>query len=410
MQAEQRGYEVVVVGGGVVGMSVALELDAAGTDVLLVDRDRLGGASTSRNAGGVRHQFYQDANILAALETSARLRQLVAEDGPVDYRQVGYLLLYTDDAQRDRLAEGVVRQNALGVDTRMIAPDEIAEIAPDVDLDGVLGACFGPTDGYLDPILLAAALRNRVLRSGVRVLEGTAVHRIESDGDRATGVVTAVGTIPAGTVVNCAGAWAPTLARSYGGDLPIVPRRSQVFVMADVPPLSPTMPHTFDCGSRFYVRPHQRDVWSGAAFKPILDEAPPTPGMAAEWVEAEELARRVGRRVPALAGRPFTRAWAGVIEVTPDDNPVLGWTHLANVYSAAGFSGHGICIGMGLAPSIGAEIRGGEPAIPLGIFRPQRFSDGSPAKLEGLWLQARPSRYEQWLASGPAAPQAGVAR
>jgi sarcosine oxidase, subunit beta len=110
-----------------------------------------------------------------------------------------------------------------------------------------------------------------------------------------------------------------------------------------------------------------------------------------------------------LAGRTFDRAWAGVIEVTADDNPIIGAGPFENIYTAAGFSGHGMCIGLGLASSITAEINGAEPEIPLDIYRIDRFAGRGPARTEGLWLRERPSRYEEWLApttavAAPAGP------
>jgi glycine/D-amino acid oxidase-like deaminating enzyme len=161
------------------------------------------------------------------------------------------------------------------------------------------------------------------------------------------------------------------------------------------------LPHTFDCGARLYIRRNGDELWSGASFKPVLDRPPGVDGLEAEWVEAAELARRIAHRVPALAGLSFTRAWAGAIEITTDNNPIVGWTHLDNVYTAAGFSGHGICLGIGLAASICAEIQGAEPPIPLDVYRLDRFTTGAGAA-EGLWTEERATRYEQW-AGGAAA-------
>ena len=399
--------DVLVVGGGVIGMSLALRLRARGLQVVIVDRARLGSGSTSRNAGGVRHQFYQDDNIHAAIATVRFLRTFHEAHGiDIGFRQVGYLLMYCSAAQRARLREGVERQNALGVDTRMVSVDDIAAIAPDVDREGLLGACYGPGDGYFDPPSLAEGLRTLVLRAGGAVLEGTAVTGVETSGDRVTAVRTVRDTITVGQVVNAAGAWAPALAAAYGETLPIAPRRSQVFVMeGGAAELSPDLPHTFDTQSRFYVRRNGLAIWSGAAFKPFLDTAPPTQDLSPDWTEAELLARRVGGRLPALAGRSFTRAWAGVIEVTADDNPIIGFEHFTNMYLAAGFSGHGMCVGPGLAPSMAAEICGDTPEIALDGFRLARFAAGA-VKGEGLWLTERPSRFEEWAAD--AAPVGGA--
>lgn len=394
--------DVLVIGGGVVGMTIALQLRQAGRDVALIDRARLGSGSTSRNAGGVRHQFYQDANIKAAMATVGFLRELQDDQGfDIGMRQVGYLLMYATEGQGARLAQGVEQQNALGVRTRMVTVDEIAELAPDVRTDGLLGGCFGPDDGYFDPPKLAEALRTLVERSGARLVENTAVTALNVVGDRLTQVQTSDGTLSADVIVNAAGAWGGPLAELHGGSLPIVPRRSQVFVMENAPALHPDLPHTFDTEARFYARRHDTEIWSGAAFKPFLDEPPVTQGLEADWTEAALLAERVGRRIPALAGRAFTRAWAGAIEVTADDNPIIGWHGPQNMYVAAGFSGHGMCVGPGLAASIAAEINGKAPEIPLDGFRVERFGH-TLAGGEGLWLQERPSRFEQWAAPNDA--------
>lgn len=404
---QPTGAEVLVVGGGIVGMSLARDLQARGRQVLLVDRARLGSGSTSLNAGGVRHQFFQEPNIRAASTTVQTYRDFRDRHGiDIGFRQVGYLLMFATPGQRDRLEQGVRVQNALGVDTRMVSVDEIADIAPDVDRSGIIGACFGPHDGYFDPPSLAAALREVCLREGVPVLEGTEVTGVETSAEKITAVVTPAGRIEVTTVVNAAGAWAPALAGLYGSTLPITPRRSQVFVMEGVDTLSPDLPHTFDTQSRFYLRRHGTSIWSGAAFKPYLDEAPATQDLTADWTEAELLATRVGERVPSLRGRSFTGAWAGVIEVTADDNPIIGFEHYQNCYVAAGFSGHGMCVGPGLASSMGAEICEETPEIPLDGFRLARFGS-AVAKAEGLWLKPRPSRFEEWAAPADAmAPSA----
>lgn len=403
--------DVLVIGGGIIGMALALALRDAGRDVTIVDRAGLGSGSTSRNAGGVRHQFYQEANIRAAIATVQFFRALQDDHGfDIGLRQVGYLLMFATQAQRSRLQQGVERQNALGVRTRMVSTEDIAELAPDVRTEGLLGGCFGPDDGYFDPPSVAAALRELVIGSGARILEDTEITGMSVRGDRIRTVDSSRGALTADVVVNAAGAWAGAIARMHSDSLPIVPRRSQVFVMTDAPPLHPQLPHTFDTQARFYVRRHGADIWSGAAFKPILDSAPATQGLDADWTEASLLAERVGHRIPALAGRRFTRAWAGVIEVTRDDNPIIGRHGPDNMYVAAGFSGHGMCVGPGLVPSIAAELNGTTPEIPLDDFRIGRFGGDGPAQAEGLWLHERPSRFEQWAADADQVPVVGGAR
>jgi sarcosine oxidase subunit beta len=395
--AEGTSSDVLVIGGGIAGMLIARELRGLGASVTLAERGRLGEASSALNAGGVRQQFFQDENIRAAMATVAFLSAFGAEHGiDIGFRQHGYLYLYSTKEQQDRLQEGLTAQNLAGVPSRLVTLDEVAELAPAVSWDGLLGGCFGPTDGYLDPKVLMPAIAEITRRSGVTVAEDTPVTGLQIAGDRVTGAITADGPLSAGVIVNAAGAWAPSVAAMHGGTLPITPRRSQVFAVDAAPGLPSGMPHTFDLTGGYYVRPAAGGAWSGAAFKPVLDRAPAS--LEAQWVEAGELHRRLGRRVPVLAGQEFSRAWAGVIEVTPDDNPVIGWTGPAGLYTAAGFSGHGMCIAPGIAGPAAAEILGADAGASLGLYRPERFQPGGTLRPEGMWLSERPAEFAQWAA------------
>lgn len=397
MAAESTSSDVLVVGGGIAGMLIARELRGLGASVTLVERGRLGTASSALNAGGVRQQFFQEENVRAAMATVAFLAAFRAEHGiDIGFRQHGYLYLYSTGEQRDRLQEGLGTQNAAGVPSRLVTLDEVRELAPAVNTEGLLGGCYGPTDGYLNPRVLMPAVAEITRRSGVTVAEDTPVTALAIAGDRVTGAVTAAGTFTAGLVVNAAGAWAPAVAAQYGGSLPITPRRSQVFAIDSAPGLPAQMPHSFDLSGGFYVRPAGEGAWSGAAFKPVLDVAPAT--LDAQWVEAGELHRRLGRRVPVLAGQEFSRAWAGVIEVTPDDNPIIGWTGPAGLYTTAGFSGHGMCIAPGIAGPAAAEILGADVDVDLDLYRPERFQPGATPRPEGMWLSERPTEFAQWAA------------
>lgn len=389
--------DVLIIGGGIVGMTTALALAERGAGVTIVDMARLGEGSSSLNAGGIRSQFFKGPNVEAANRTKAWLRGFEAEEGvDLEYNQNGYLFLVTSQAQHDRLSEGVALQNAHGADTRMISLSEVESLLPHVDLDGVIGGCFGPTDGHLNPRALMPALAAKVRRSPVTVLENHRVLSLVTQGDTVTGVETDQGVISAGLVVTCAGAWSVGLGRTYGQELPILPRRSQVFVMEQTPEIPADAPHTFDFDSGIYLRRAGQGIWSGAAFKPVLETVPDV--VEADWTEGEELARRLAVRVPALAGRKFDRNWAGPIEVTPDDNPLIGFSTFENYFLATGFSGHGMCIGPGLAQDIADAIQRKTPQTDLNIFRPERFTDGGEIAKEGMWLAERPASFSIWAA------------
>jgi sarcosine oxidase, subunit beta len=396
--------DVLVIGGGIAGMLIATELRRLGATVTLAERGRLGQAASALNAGGVRQQFFQPENIRAARATIEFLTGFRAEHGiDIGFTQRGYLYLCLTSEQDQRLAEGLTAQQALGVPARRVTVAEIEGLAPGVATAGLIGGYFCPTDGRLDPRVLMSAIARITRRAGVSVLEDTAVTGLTMSGGRITGISSTVGPLAAGTVVNAAGPWAPDIAAMHGGTLPVIPRRSQVFMISEAPALHRDLPHTFDLSGGFYVRPAGTGAWAGASFKPLL-ESPPPASLEAQWAEADELHRRVSRRVPSLAPTRFDVAWAGIIEVTPDDNPVIGWTGPENLYTAAGFSGHGMCVAPGLAGPAAAEILGQDRSGELGLYRAGRFARPGATRPEGMWLSERPARLEDW------APQAEAAR
>jgi sarcosine oxidase subunit beta len=389
--------DVLIIGAGIAGVSIAHELRARGADVVVVDRGRVGAASSALNAGGVRHQFFHEPNIRAAQATIAlmqRFQEIFGVD--IGFQQVGYLFLYSQAAQETRFRTAVARQNACGVPSRLIGLDDVRALAPDVSLDGIRGGCFNPTDGYLDPRAVMGGFEKAARKRGARLVEGAQVTGVEVSGRRAVSVRTTGGDFAAGVVVNAAGAWAPGVAALYGDTLPITPQRSQIFVMEHTPPLTRTMPHTFDADAMVYIRIDGDGIRAGSGVKPLVPDPPPT--LEADWRETVELQRRVARRIPALASSTFTQGWAGLIEVTPDNNPILGWSPVDNVYTAAGFSGHGMCIAPGLAPAIAAEVLRQAPERPLEFYRPVRFARPDALLRESLWLADRLTDISRWTA------------
>jgi sarcosine oxidase subunit beta len=395
--------DVLVIGGGIAGMLIAVQLRRRGARVTLAERGQLGQAASALNAGGVRQQFFQPENIRAAQATLGFLTSFHDEHGiDIGFTQRGYLYLCQTPEQDRRLAEGLAAQHDFGVPSRRVTVSDIQDLAPGVVTEDVLAGYYCPTDGRLDPKVLMSALALLTRRAGVTILENSEIISVTVKGDRIRHVTSTAGPLAAGAVVNAAGPWAPAVAAMAGGTLPITPRRSQVFRISEAPGLDPGLPHTFDMSAGFYVRPAGRGAWSGASFKPVLP-APPPASLQAQWLEATELHRRLSRLVPALAAAPFDTAWAGIIEVTPDDNPVIGWTGPGNLYTAAGFSGHGMCVAPGLAGPAAAEILGEDRGAELGLYRPGRFADPSLVRPEGMWLTERPAELADWAPQGAGA-------
>ncbi|MHB8695145.1 MAG: NAD(P)/FAD-dependent oxidoreductase, partial [Solirubrobacteraceae bacterium] len=257
-----------------------------------------------------------------------------------------------------------------GCGTEWLTREEVAERLPGTD--DVLGASFNQRDGFLDPATVATAYARRARAKGAVVRTGTMVTGIEVSGGRATAVVLADGSrVGAGVVVNAAGAWAPLVAALYGGTLPILPWRSQIFTVHDVPPESLRYPMVIDFdGGKGYLHPEGLGLMIGMDNEGTapLELEPKT-----DWSKLPAIVESLLSRMPGLESASAGRAWAGFLELTPDEDPVVGWTHLDNLYTSAGFSGHGLSIAPALAEQAALEIQGLAPEVDLEPFRLARF-------------------------------------
>ena len=225
--------DVVIVGGGCMGASVAYHLSrlGAGRIVLLEREPTLGTGSTGRNAGGVRHQFSHDANIRLSIESIQCFERFEDDIGvPIDLHQDGYLFLVAQPDDAAAFQRNIERQRRLGVDVRWLEPDEIGVLAPGVGLDGVIGASFCARDGICDPNGVTMGFAQAAQRNGVEIRRGTSVvgHRV--DRGRVTDVVTDRGSIATRAVVNAAGPWARSIGAMAGVDVPVDPLRRHIFI------------------------------------------------------------------------------------------------------------------------------------------------------------------------------------
>ncbi len=371
-----RTFDVAIIGAGIMGSALALDCASRGRSVVLLDRVGICAGSSARSAGGVRHQFGQEVNIELARRTIARLEHFTEEFG-VDcgFRQVGYMFLVSDPRTKEVFSRAVALQRSLGIPSAFISPSEVADLVPGIRTDDLLGASFCPQDGFLDPATVTAGYVAAARRLGAVVLPTTGVTGLVVEAGRISEVhTTDGGRFGAAVVVNAAGAWAPTIARLYGASLPITPWRSQVFTVHDTPDLGPRLPMVIDFdGGKAYFHPEGPGLLVGmdnesaaeASWDPVCD-----------WSKFIDIAVKLSDRVPSLETARAVSGWAGFLEITPDEDPIVGWTHLDNLYTAAGFSGHGISIAPGLAPEVAREIDGLDPTLDLSRYRLERFDGG----------------------------------
>ncbi|MFC9250442.1 NAD(P)/FAD-dependent oxidoreductase [Amycolatopsis thailandensis] len=372
---------VVIVGGGVIGTSIAFHLVEAGvTEVVLLERGALGSGSTCRAAGGVRAQFSDELNIAIgarSLEAFTRFRERPGQE--IDLHQVGYLFLLSTQDDVAAFERDVKLQNELGVTSRMIDVAEARRLSPLTDTTGVLAAAFSPDDGHCTPESVVLGYASEARRLGAVLRTGVTVLDIETKGDRATAVVTDRGTIEADTVICAAGAWSAEIGEMAGVDLPVRPVRRQVMFTEAMPDLPPVVPLTIDFSSTFYFHREGRGLLLG------MSDPDQEPGFHLDYSEEwlPRLGAAIETRAPSLLDVGLTPGWAGLYEVTPDHNALIGRaSDPANFLYATGFSGHGFL----QAPAVGEIVRDlaldREPFVDVGPLGMDRFTSGAAVRPE----------------------------
>jgi sarcosine oxidase subunit beta len=371
---------VVVIGGGVMGLSTAYHLARRGVrDVILLDKDALGSGSTCKAAGGVRAQFSDPVNITLGARSLETFRDFSALFGQeIDLHQVGYLFLLDTPEAVTAFEASVALQNDLGVPSRMISVDEARRLSPLVSTEGLIAAAYSPTDGHCTPESVVLGYASAARRAGATLLPHCAATGIDVRDGRIVGVRTEAGTIQTDTVVCAAGAWSAEIGSWVGVDLPVTPLRRQILVTEPVPVLDPHTPFTVDFDTSFYFHAEGRGLLLG------MSDPDETPGFTLArsdgWLP--RLAAAIERRAPALAEVGISGGWAGLYEMTPDHNALIGRADtVENFLYATGFSGHGFLMG----PAVGEVMRdlylGEETFVDIAGLSAGRFASAQ-ARLE----------------------------
>jgi sarcosine oxidase, subunit beta len=366
--------DVVVIGGGVIGLSAAYHLAASGVrDVVLVEKDEFGSGSTCKAAGGVRAQFSDAVNVelgLRSLRTFETFREEFGQE--IDLHQVGYLFLLDRPEHVELFEKSVSLQNELGVPSRMIEVAEAKRLSPCIDAEGLLAAAYSPTDGHCTPESVVLGYATAARRAGAGLLRDTAVEGIEHDGQTIRTVRTTRGTIRTEVVVCAAGAWSGAIARMAGVELPVEPLRRQVLITEPIDGLDPRTPFTIDFGTSFYFHGEGPGLLLG------MSDPDETPGFKLQRDDAwlPRLGAAIERRAPAIAEVGIASGWAGLYEETPDHNAVIGEAdEVSRFLYATGFSGHGFLMG----PAVGEVVRdlyhGHKPVVDVSGLDVRRFRD-----------------------------------
>jgi sarcosine oxidase subunit beta len=373
----KRSADVVIVGGGCMGASVAYHLTRLGiTDVVLVEREKmLATGSTGRNAGGVRHQFSNEENIKLSIESIRMIERFADEVGhAVDFHQDGYLFLLSSQSSVDVFRRNVALQKSLGVGVEWLDADAAARLAPGLDARGVVAATFCARDGVADPNGVTMGFARAAQSAGAAIERDTEVTGINVESGRVRAVETTRGTIETPVVVNAAGPHARRIGKMAGVDVPVDPFRRHIFIGSNVAP-PPTHILVIDFESTFYFHREGAGLLFGMGHP---DEAP-TFDMTVQWDFLPKVIEVAVRRMPSLADASVSHAWAGLYEMTPDHNPIIGPTRtIGGLFTIAGFSGHGFQHSPAAGRILADLIAGRDPRFNLAPFALERFALSSP--------------------------------
>ncbi|MFO7155248.1 MAG: FAD-dependent oxidoreductase [Pseudomonadota bacterium] len=366
--------EVVIVGGGIMGLALAYNLAKRGLrDVLVLEAGYLCSGASGRNGGGVRMQWSTPTNVRLARRSVEICRAFAREHGiNVWFRQGGYLFLASDEKTAERLERSAALQNSLGVPTRLLSPDGAREIVPELATEGFVAASYNPEDGVVFPWPFVWGYAKGARRLGARVETFTKVTGIETGGGRVRAVLTDRGTVRCRTLVNAAGAWSPGVAKLAGVELPNRPHRHEICASEPLKPWLGPLVSVLDSG--LYFSQSMRGEIVGGMGDP---KEPPRFETGSTLRFLARYARAIVRCIPRMADVKVIRQWAGCYDVTPDNNPILGETpRLPNFLQLNGFVGHGFMMAPAVTELMAIWMTGGPKDEIFDRFTLDRYERG----------------------------------
>lgn len=368
--------EVIIIGAGIMGCSTAHHLAERGmSDVVVIEKDLIGRGSTADAAGGIRMQFSTRANIELMRISIDYWENFEERFGQfINFRQQGYLFLLTSEDNVAEFKSNLDLQKSMGVPARWVTPEDIAELNPAVNLDGILGGTICPRDGWADTSTSTMGFAQAARRNGVKIVEESAASGIEVVNGRVTGVRVDDQLISAPQVVCTAGAYSGLIGEMAGVDIPVEPVRRMSWVTGPFDAIDPGVPFTIEFERSLYFHPES----GGFLFGMSDPDEPPSWNKS---VDQEWLVKTVDalvERAPAFANATVRNGWGGLYEVTPDHNPLIGTIdEVEGLSIAAGFSGHGFMQGPAIGLLMAELLTDGEfRSVDLSDFRPSRFTEG----------------------------------
>ncbi len=371
----ERTADVVVIGAGVQGCSIAYNLAKMGVkDVVVLEKGTICSGSTGRCGAGIRAQWGTEMNCRFGLAAVEKFEQLHEELGmDCGLNQSGYLMVAYKESEFDQLKKSMKLQNSLGIDTRVVSYSEAREICPGLAADDAVGFTFHNRDGHADPFLTTFAYMEAAKRLGVTFHRFTEVTDVKTVSGRIAGVVTNRGEIDAPVVVNAAGGYSQIIANMAGVKIPNFSERHEIIITEPVEPgVCPPMLMSFSGNYYIQQRPH------GSIIGGCSPEGHPEDyEMGSSWDFLEMMSRTFIKLLPRTKGVRVVRQWSGLYNMTPDRQPILCEAdNVKGFFLSCGYSGHGFMFGPISGELLTQLIIGQEPWIPIDMLHYSRFERG----------------------------------
>jgi sarcosine oxidase subunit beta len=335
--------DVVIIGGGINGCSLAYRLAKKGLDVEVIEKRYLASGATGACGAGIRQQWSTKENAMLAIKSVKIFEKLGSELGQdIEFRQGGYLIAVHDQKEMEQAEHNVALQRSLGLTVDILGPEEITEVVPILDVKGMkaIGATFCPTDGHANPFKTTFAYADAARKYGTEFSTHTAVTGLTTSRKRISGVVTDKGTIKTDVVVNAAGVDSKVIAQMVHVRLPLAPYRKEIMATERLKPLFEAMVISFKDGI-YFSQQREGQIVGGI---PIPEEREGYRTMPT-FAFLQHMARTLTRYAPILKHVNMLRHWTGFYDVTPDARPILGEvTRVKGFIQCNGFSGHGFMI------------------------------------------------------------------
>jgi sarcosine oxidase subunit beta len=374
MNGMEKTAEIIIIGGGIIGTSIAYHLaQKKAKGVVLLEKGMLGEGSTAKCAGGIRAQFSTEINIRFSLESFKTWDQFQEiMESALDFKRVGYLFLATTEEEWAVFQSNSTLQHQFGIPIELLSSQEIHSRWPYLRVDDLRGGTFCAREGYAGPYEALSGFARGARRGGVKIFEETEVTQILRNGNQVAGVRTRRGDISSPVVVNAAGPYAGEVGKMAGVEVPVQPYRRQLFFTGPFPHIPDPIPLVIDFHRGWYFRRE------GAG---LLISGPkdnfPSFNLNVDYDAMVEVAENSMYRVPIMEKAEIDRGWAGSYEISPDNHAILGEVAgLKGLYLANGFSGHGFQHSPAVGKVMAELILGENPSINISCLSLERFARG----------------------------------